>query len=432
MLGYSAHELEPISIETWTRLCDTDDLKASNAILDEVFAKKLEYYELEFRMKHKNGSWIWISSKGRVTSWTPDNKPIIISGTHADITERKTKADEILYLSYHDQLTGLYNRRFYEQELKRIDTERNLPLTLVMGDVNGLKLINDSFGHAKGDELLKKAANVMKAGCRADDIIARWGGDEFVLILPKTDALEAEKVINRIKYLLSKQKVESIELSVSFGSETKTSKNEKIVEIIKNTEDHLYRHKLYEGSSMKSATVDLIMNTLYEKNKREMIHSKRVSELCEATASALKFDKNAVSQIRIAGLMHDIGKIGIDEKILNSPSWLTNEEWKEIKRHSEIGYRILSSVNEFSEIADHILQHHERWDGNGYPNGISGEAISIEARIIAIADAYDAMTTDRTYGNTLSKAEAVSEIQICSGTQFDPDIAKIFIEHVLK
>jgi len=345
-----------------------------------------------------------------------------------DITDQKKAQEHMHFLSYHDQLTDLYNRRFFEEEMQRLDTERNLPLTIAMGDVNGLKLVNDSFGHDVGDQLLKKVADIIKMGCRADDIVARLGGDEFVIILPNTDKNETERVISRIQNLAAKEKVESLDISISFGFETKIKKKQNILDTFKEAEDHMYRHKLYESSSMRSNMIDVIMHTLYEKNPREMQHSKRVSEVSQTIAALLRLDKDEVSQIGIAGLMHDIGKIGIDEKLLNSAKKLNTDEWKEIKRHSEIGYRILSSANEFSEIALFVLDHHERWDGKGYPKGLKGDAISLPGRIIAIADAFDAMTSERTYKNMLSLSECLDEMRSCSGTQFDPAIAKVFIE----
>ena len=348
-----------------------------------------------------------------------------------DFSEKRLRQAEIEFLSYHDQLTGLYNRRYYEEELRRIDTERNLPLSIAMGDVNGLKLINDSFGHAMGDELLKKVAKVIQSGCRADDVVARLGGDEFVIILPKTDAFEAEQICKRIMRLALREKIGSIDISISIGYETKTKKEENIQDIFKNTEDHMYRHKLSESLSMRNKTIHLILNTLYEKNAREQLHSIRVSKLSGEIAAALCLGADAVNDLITTGLMHDIGKIGIDETILNKPQKLNADDWAHIMQHPEIGYRILSSVNEFSEMANSILEHHERWDGKGYPRGIAGENILLHARIVAIADSYDAMTTNRTYGNALSEDDAVKEIRKCSGTQFDPDIAAVFIEKVL-
>ncbi|HCP14423.1 MAG TPA: hypothetical protein DIT32_01350 [Peptococcaceae bacterium] len=349
-----------------------------------------------------------------------------ILGISRDITERKQKEEEIYNLAFHDYLTGLYNRRFYEEELLRLDVKRNLPLTIAMGDVNGLKLVNDSFGHKLGDELLRKVAAVMKDSCRADDIIARFGGDEFVILLPKTDAAGTEKIISRINLLLSAEKINGVEISISFGHETKVHELQNIEDVLKSAENHLYQNKLFESASMRSKTINMIMNTLYEKNNREMLHSKRVSKICEEIALHLKLSKISVEKIKLAGLVHDIGKIGIDEKILNSPLKLSGDEWNEMKKHSEIGYRILSSANEFSEIADYVLQHQEKWDGSGYPKGLKAQEISIEARIIAVADAFDAMTGERTYGRVYSTQEAIEEIQNCAGTAFDPHIVNAF------
>lgn len=268
-------------------------------------------------------------------------------------------------------------------------------------------------------------------GCRATDIIARLGGDEFIILLPNTDAVEAEKVIKRISALALEERMGSIEVSISFGSCTKVNAKESIQEVLKNSEDQMYRHKLFESLSMRSKTIDLIMNTLFEKSNREMLHSKRVSAICEDIAVMMGFDEDDVNQIRLAGLMHDIGKIGIDEKILNKPQKLSNDEWNEMRRHSEIGYRILSSVNEFSEIAGFVLEHHEQWDGSGYPRNLKGEEISIQARIIAIADAYDAMTSVRPYRIALSRVEALTEINRQLGKQFDPEITEVFIKKIL-
>lgn len=348
-----------------------------------------------------------------------------------DFSDKRREERKIEFLSYHDQLTGLYNRRFFEEELRRLDTKRNLPLALVMGDVNGLKLVNDSFGHSAGDELLKKVASIMQASCRADDILARLGGDEFVIILPKTDSHSAEAVIQRIKDLLANERVGAVDLSVSFGYEIKQQEHESVQAVFKSAEDHLYRHKLYESLSMRSQTISLVLNALFEKNTREMMHSKCVGEIAEQIAIKMGLSEENVRNLRTAGLMHDIGKIGIDESILNKTSRLTAPEREEMKRHPEIGYRILSSVSEFSEIAVCVLEHHERWDGSGYPRGLKGNEICLDARIVGFADAYDAMTCGRTYQCALTAQEALAEIHACEGAQFDPEIVRLFVSEVL-
>ena len=335
------------------------------------------------------------------------------------------------YLSYHDYLTGLYNRRFFENEIKRLDTKANLPISIIMFDIDGLKLINDSFGHASGDKLLIKAAEAIKKACRDGDIVSRLGGDEFAVLLPKTDVGETVLIASQIKEFVSQGKVEKIELSISYGYDTKTTEDQSLIEVFATAENHMYRYKLYERSSVKSNTIDLIMNTLFEKSNRESQHSDRVSSICQAIASIMSFEKSDVKRMRIAGLVHDIGKIGIDDKILNKAGKLNSDEWYEMKKHPEIGWRILSTTNEFLELAQFVLNHHERWDGSGYPNGLKGEKIPLESRIIAVADAYDAMTSERSYRIGLGKEESIKELIRCSGTQFDPEIVKVFVNKVL-
>lgn len=349
-----------------------------------------------------------------------------------DISERIVMEQRLEYLSYHDQLTGLYNRRFYEEQLTRLDVKSNFPLTLVMADVNGLKLINDSFGHVVGDQLLKKVAEVITQGCRADEIIARLGGDEFVILLPKTDTNETSQIVKRVKALALKEKIGSIDISVSFGWETKMNEEEKVEEIFKKAEDHMYKKKLFESPSMRGKTLKAIINALYEKNKQEETHSHKVSALCESFSRVLGLTEGETEELRTVGLLHDIGKIAIDESILKKQEKLTQDEWEEIKRHPEIGYRLLSTVNDMSEMAQYVLSHHEKWDGSGYPKSLKGEEIPLQSRIIAIADAYDAMTSERNYRIALSQAGALQELQKNAGSQFDPELIKVFIEQILE
>jgi diguanylate cyclase (GGDEF)-like protein/PAS domain S-box-containing protein/putative nucleotidyltransferase with HDIG domain len=365
-------------------------------------------------------------------------EPISMSGRRCmcvsmeDITERKKAEEQILRISYHDEMTGLYNRRFYEEELRRLDTPRNLPLSFVIGDVNGLKLINDSFGHLKGDELLRTVANVLKSECRADDILVRLSGDEFAVLLPKSGSAEAENLMNRFRKRLAQAHTGLLEVSVAFGSATKEVAEEPFSIAFKIAEDSMYRNKVYESHSIQNRTISLIMTSLLENNPREQQHSNRVSELCVDLAREMGQSDAETSRIRLAGLMHDIGKIGLRESVLNKQGILTQIERNEMEKHPEIGYRILNSVSDFSEISECVLQHHERWDGAGYPNGLKGLQIQLSARMIAVADTYDAMTSERTYRETLNSKDAIDELNQCSGTQFDPEIVRSFIEMLRK
>ena len=382
-------------------------------------------YETVHYLKDGTSINVEVSSQG---TFLGDKK--VLLNILRDITDRKKKEDENLYLSYHDPLTGLYNRRFYEEEIKRLDTERNIPISIIIGDVNGLKLVNDAFGHDKGDELLRKAAKAIQNACRIDDIVARWGGDEFVILLPKTNTEEAEKIVNRAKELYSNVLVNSIRVSISFGWETKRETDEDILKVLKSAEDAMYKHKVIENEGMRGNTINTIINTLHEKNPREEQHSKRVSQLCQDIGRAIGLSEIEVSQLKLVGLLHDIGKIAIEEGILNKPGKLTQDEWEQIKKHPDIGYRILSSSYEMLELAECILAHHERWDGKGYPKGLKGEEIPKVSRIIALADAYDAMISERPYRHSLTEEEALKEIRNNAGTQFDPEISRIFTARI--
>ena len=202
-----------------------------------------------------------------------------------------------------------------------------------MADVNGLKFINDSFGHATGDTVLTKTAEVIRKTCRGDDIVARLGGDEFVIILPKTDPSKTRQIVNRIESRASKEKIAGVKLSISIGYDTKDNSEQNISDILENAENHMYTHKIFERASMRSEAIDIVMNTLFEKSSRESLHSKRVSKLCESIAVKMNLDMDDVKQIRIAGLIHDIGKIGIEDTVLNKSEKLNDHEWEEIRKH---------------------------------------------------------------------------------------------------
>jgi diguanylate cyclase (GGDEF)-like protein len=316
-----------------------------------------------------------------------------------------------------------------EKELVRLANEQYLPVSLIIADTNGLKLINDSFGHAMGDTVLRTAAELLRVNCRPGDIVARYGGDEFVMLLPNTTNAEASLRLNGIESMAKDLQVASIQLRLSYGLQTRNTSRDEFASVFKKAEDMMSRNKLYESSSEKNKTIGLVINSLFAKSHRESQHSKRVSELCEFIAGKMDMSASEVNRMRVAGLMHDIGKISISESILNNPGKHSSEEWEEMKRHPEAGYRILSASSDFIDISPAILEHHERWDGRGYPRGISGESISLQARIIIVADAYDAMTSERSYKLPMSSHDAIQEIRNCVGTQFDPQVAFVFIEH---
>ncbi|MDD2371210.1 MAG: PAS domain S-box protein [Firmicutes bacterium] len=348
-----------------------------------------------------------------------------------DIREKKERLERIKYLSYHDQLTGLYNRYFFEEQLVMFNSEEFLPLTLAIIDVNGLKLTNDAFGHVVGDRMLRVVGDAFKKLSRTNDVVFRVGGDEFVILMPYTENQAAEEIIKSIYRYLEKVEFENIIISVSIGWATRRFIIENIDDIYTRAEEHMYRKKITEGQSMRSRTVQVILNTLNEKNKRERIHSQNVSKICKKIAEIMKFEPEVVKEIELAGLLHDIGKIAIDENILNKKGALTAIEFEQIKRHPESGYQIMKSVDAYTKLADYILYHHERWDGKGYPRGLAGDNIPLIARIINVADSYEAMTANRSYRKGMTHEEALAELKKCSGTQFDPYIVATFRNYCL-
>jgi len=347
-----------------------------------------------------------------------------------DITERKEAEKKLKYLSSHDKLTGLYNRSHIEEEIARLDTERQLPLSIAMGDVNALKLINDAFGYRNGDKLLVKVGKILKKCYRKEDIIARWGGDEFLVLLPKTSEEDAVKLLDRVREACERTTNQKIPASVSIGISTKTIKAQNIQDIIKEAEDRMYQHKLTESKSIHSSIIASLKATLWERSHETEEHGRRLKELSLKLGRVAELAPNELDELALLSTLHDMGKIGIEDSILAKPGKLTKKEWEVMKRHPEIGYKIAQSSPQLLQIADGILYHHEWWDGTGYPHGLTGENIPLISRIIAIADAYDVMTHNRVYKKAVTKKEAIKEVKRYSGTQFDPGLVKKFIKIV--
>ncbi|MCY6482925.1 transporter substrate-binding domain-containing protein [Clostridium aestuarii] len=358
-----------------------------------------------------------------------NNKLIKVIVTFVDITERKKAETHIYQMSIHDSLTELKNRNFFENQLKKYQTKDLPNLAMVICDVDGLKLINDTLGHSVGDEYLCATANILRSCFRKQDLIARIGGDEFGILMENTTSEEIEKIrvdINEfIKNINSHNKV--VPLSISLGYELYKKEYKNLGELFKVADNYMYREKLHHQQSAKSEIVNVLMKMLEARDFITEGHGERLQELAVKLAESIGMTDNKIKDIGLLGQFHDIGKVGISDTILFKPGRLTKEEATEMKKHTEIGYRIAKSTPDLMHISDWIFKHHEWWDGNGYPLGIKAEDIPIQCRILSIVDTYDAMTNDRPYRKALPKEVALEEIKHCAGTQFDPILVDKFI-----
>lgn len=349
-----------------------------------------------------------------------------------DETELVSYQKKIQYMSDHDALTGVYNRHYYERLIERLNGELIENFGVIFADINGLKMMNDSFGHDFGDELIKRVVEIVKTQLDETMYLSRIGGDEFVIILTETSEAFIKRFVINLEEKLKQVKVKSISLSVAFGFSYKQKKDQTLLTLINLAEDRMYQTKLFAKASGRKSMIDSILAVLHEKKPREKAHSKRVSFLAEHFGKELHLNQTEIHQLKTAGLLHDIGKVAVDDMILDEVSGLDNKEAREIKQHPEMGFRILQASQEFKSIADIVLAHHEFFDGTGYPRQLKGEEIPYLSRILAICDAYDVMTHDGPYLKAVSKEMAMNELNQHKGTQFDPELVEVFIDKLLK
>ncbi|GAA0687238.1 MULTISPECIES: sensor domain-containing diguanylate cyclase/phosphohydrolase [Clostridium] len=399
-------------------------IKQDEEVISSKIAKYSEYYSID-----ENGNPCFEESV-KVPVIDDSGNVWGVVGISNNITKRKILEDKLRYLSYTDSLTELYNRSYFEEKIKELNDEKYLPLGVIMGDVNGLKLVNDTFGHLEGDKLLKSIAYVLKNVCGDKGFVFRWGGDEFIMLIPNCNENLCENTVSRIRFECENCNYDFIKLSIALGETVKYFLDQDVYECIKDVEEKVYRQKLLDGKSVRSALMDSLRKTLEAKHTETEEHTERVVKYAYVIGKALNFKIAQLDELYLVAKLHDIGKIGIKEDILLKSDTLTTDELKIMRTHCEKGYRILQASGELENVATCVLCHHERWDGTGYPIGLSKSEIPLMARIIAVADSYDAMTCERPYKKALTKKEAIEELQKCSGSQFDPDIIKAFLNYL--
>jgi len=393
--------------------------------LDRRLIESKAPQDCELRMINNSGQVFWTHLQA--TSVTDEEGNPTSRIVITEITERKKAEEQLRHLSFHDQLTGLYNRHYLEEEMKRLDTARQLPIGIIMADLNGLKLTNDTYGHDTGDEMLKKAALILKEACREEDIITRWGGDEFILLLPQTSDEILVDICKRIKTLVSGAVVRDVPVSIALGKAIKSEPAESLIEALKKAEDEMYRQKVIESRSTKNVALEALIEALAAKSFETKEHTQKMQDMAFKIGEKYGLSDSELIRLNLLVTLHDIGKINISEKLLKKNKPLSDDEWIILKKHPEIGYRVAIATEDFAHVAEDILAHHEWWNGKGYPRGLENSEIPLLARIVTIVDAYEIMKNGRPYKPPKTEVKIIAELKRCSGAQFDPELADILL-----
>lgn len=368
--------------------------------------------------------------------------------------EHIKKLEELINV---DGLTELYNHRyFYDTLLEKIKIGKrdDKPVSMIFIDIDYFKQYNDTHGHQKGDYILKKIGGIIKSAVRKDDIAARYGGEEFAIVLPNTDEGQAMDIAEKLRkeievtYFEGEENQPGGKITASIGVSIYPDKAKDDIELIKSADDALYRAKFFNKNRVEAytsildeikknidekdielvASIKTLISVINAKDKYTYGHIERVVVYSRMMVEKLKLNEKDSKILIYGAYMHDIGKINISKDILLKKMKLTDLEWEELKQHPENGVEIIKSVESLQDIIPLILSHHERYDGNGYPNNLKGEEIPYLARVLTVIDSFDAMTSNRPYNNRKTYEEGILEIEQCIGTQFDPEIARIFIE----
>ena len=422
LIGYSQAELAEMPIYNFV----LGNKEQIDRYYEEILPLQHELPVESRQFRHKSGRIVEVERSGALVHL---KGKAVYMVTARDVTERKYIEEKMHYLSYHDVLTGLYNRTYFEEEMLRRDNAGEAEIGLIIFDLDGLKLVNDSFGHEQGDELLVRTAELIR-GCFAEsDLVARIGGDEIAVLMSRTSPERIEAAMAQVYAAVeqAQQQPQRIPISLSAGSAFRSDASVSMRELFREADNKMYRGKLHRSQSTRSAIVQTVMTLLEARDFITEGHADRLQEMLIRLARAAGLPESRMTDLRLLAQFHDIGKVGIPDRILLKPGALTPEETIEMRRHCEIGHRIAQSSPDLLPVADWVLKHQEWWNGEGYPLGLAGERIPIECRILSIADAYDAMTSDRPYRKAMSHEAAVAELRRCAGSQFDPALVELFI-----
>lgn len=374
------------------------------------------------------GNYINIKYKMIFNDLEDQNQTLMVILT--DITEKRKVADQVLYLSYHDKLTSLFNRAYVESIIPQLEIDSSLPLSIVMADLNSLKLVNDVFGHETGDKLIVNAAKVFLTCCRKSDIVARWGGDEFIMILPGANQEACTRICNKIKAMFETLPADPVDLGASLGAATLDNWETDIVNLISEADSVMYSNKLLELKKTREKIVSSVEKVLQTKCSAHIGHNARVEGMARQFIKipGLILSPQETDNLISLARFHDIGKAAIPAELLRRQTCLTKDELKVVRKYPEIGYRMAQSIGE-PLLAQAILALREQWNGGGYPYGLKGEQIPQISRIISVLDVYDVITHDQAYQSKRNQEEACLELKRAAGIQFDPHLVLLFLDN---
>lgn len=335
----------------------------------------------------------------------------------------------LLKLSYMDKLTQCYNRRFYEENLEVLSDPDNLPLGVIVADVNSLKVFNDAFGHVVGDELLRIIAKTLRETVGSKGYVSRVGGDEFTIIMPNTTSRILENVVKKTHAKLTK--IRSLPIAPSLSTGRALHDKGELRKTINIAENMMYEQKLISSIVVKRSIVSSLKGKLNNYASQDKMGVKRLKDLSSLMGEALGFNSDEKSKLSLLAEIHNIGEVGINRELFKKSARLTLREHDLIKSHVKRGYRIVNASCELNKISEEMLCHHEKWDGSGYPRAISGQEIPVISRAFSIIDAYNAMMSDKPYREELTEREIVNELYTQASKQFDPLMVEVFVSKVL-
>ncbi|WP_276354585.1 HD domain-containing phosphohydrolase [Cohnella caldifontis] len=345
-----------------------------------------------------------------------------------DITEQYKSKEQLEFLSTHDPLTGMFNRNYVEKWISDFGPGSPRPVSLIMADMNGLKLVNDVFGHLNGDQLLTRAGGIIRQTFGESAVCARWGGDEFLVLLPGADAEACAERIRRLREAFESADAAPIPISMAIGCATLADPGrEEWGPLFQQAEKEMYKTKLLESRAIRKKLIAEITEAMYARGIEDRSHVSRLTALAEGLALRIGIspESPAMSTLALLAGLHDVGNIAIPQEVYRHDGPLAADQWDIVRTHSEIGYRLAFSLGE-PALAEAILSVHENWDGSGYPYGLRGEQIPELSRLMAVVDAFDAMTHDRPHRPAMTRESALAEIRLGAGSKFDPRLAEVF------